>query len=164
MRDTTKSWSETKAELRECFVRWGVKDWDVECETTRYSSYGLDEDARRVLVWYVHPETGEEKRLQTAGGSRPMDNLRAIFLTLDGIRLAEWRGLGDLMRQNYVQLAAPKNQRPWYSVLRVAPDATPEEVEKAYRVVAKAAHPDVEGGSEEWMRDVNRAVEEARAR
>ena len=164
MRDSRKSWSETKAELRTCMGMWAVTHWDIECETTQYSRNGLSPEQRNVLVWYVHPVSGEEKRLQTAEGSRPSDNLRAIYLTLDSIRLAEYRGLGDLMKQNYALLAEKATRRPWHVVLRVKADAALEECERAYREVAKAAHPDVPGGDEQWMRDVNQAIEEARAR
>ncbi len=144
--------------------QWGVSHWDIECETTQYSRFGLSDEQRNVLVWYVHPSTGEEKRLQTAEGSRPSDNLRAIYLTLDSIRLAEYRGLGDLMKQNYTLLAEKATRRAWHVVLGVNPEASLEECERAYREVAKVAHPDVPGGDEQWMRDVNAAIAEARAR
>jgi hypothetical protein len=156
---TQKSWSETKAELRECFGRWGVQYWDIECETTQYSRY-VSDDARKVLVWYVHPESGEEKRLETAQYERPMDNLRAIYLTLDGIRLAEKRGLGELMKQNYAALPAPKERTPW-EVLGVQPNAAPEVVEASYRALAKKAHPDA-GGRAEDFRELQEAYEAMR--
>lgn len=157
---TQKSWSETKAELRECFARWGVQHWDIECESTRYSSYGLAENFRKVLVWYVHPESGEEKRLETARFERPMDNFRAIYLTLDGIRLAEKRGQGELMKQNYAALPAPRVRTAW-EVLGVDPGAPAAVIEAAYRAQAKKAHPDT-GGSAAAFRELQAAYEEVR--
>lgn len=157
---TQKPWSETKAELRECFGRWGVEHWDIECETTQYSRYGLGDQQRRVLVWYVHPESGEEKRLETSRFERPMDNLRAIYLTLEGIRLAEKRGLGELMKQNYAALPAPRERAPW-EVLGVQQNAPAEVVEASYRALAKRVHPDA-GGSQEAFRELQVAYEAMR--
>jgi DnaJ-class molecular chaperone len=44
-----------------------------------------------------------------------------------------------------------------YEVLGVARDATPAQVKAAYRRCSSKSHPDRQGGSEERMRDVNRA-------
>lgn len=158
---TVKSWAETKADLRVCFSRWGVQHWDIECETIQYSRYGLPEDQRRVLLWYVHPETGEEKRLETARFDRPMDNLRAIYLTIDSIRLAEKRGLGELMKQNYAALPAPAPARSPWDVLGVKPGAPRDVVDAAYRTIAKRTHPDA-GGSVEAFREVQAAYDALR--
>lgn len=154
---TNKTWSETKAELRECFRMWGVQHWDIECESTQYSRAGLPEEQRSVLVWYVHPETGEEKRLTTSRNDRPMDNLRAIYLTLDSIRLAEKRGLGELMKQNYAALPAPKQRSPW-EVLGLMPGADADTIEAVWRSKAKQAHPDT-GGSAEAFKELQAAYE-----
>lgn len=155
---TTKTWSETKADLRLCFSRWNVEHWDIECETTQYSRPGLGDEQRAVLVWYVHPESGEEKRLSTARFDRPMDNLRAIYLTLDSIRQAEKRGLGELMKQNYLALPAPANVRDPWEVLGLRSDADAETVEAVYRSKAKRLHPDVGGDPEAF-----RALQDAYA-
>ena len=44
-----------------------------------------------------------------------------------------------------------------YEILDLPRDATPEDVKKAYRREASAAHPDREGGSSERMAAVNQA-------
>lgn len=44
-----------------------------------------------------------------------------------------------------------------YDTLGIAPDADEEAVKKAFRKKASAAHPDREGGSDEAMKQVNRA-------
>jgi curved DNA-binding protein CbpA len=44
-----------------------------------------------------------------------------------------------------------------YETLGVAPDASPEDIKRAYRAKRKAAHPDREGGSNDAMAAINRA-------
>ncbi len=44
-----------------------------------------------------------------------------------------------------------------YETLGVKPDATADDIKRAYRRAASAAHPDREGGSHERMQHVNRA-------
>lgn len=141
-----KSWSETKAELRECMERWGVRHWDIECETTQYSrSFEEGDPKRGVVVWYVHPET--------------MENLRALFIGINEIRLNETtRGLGDVFRQNYMALPAGRPSAasdPW-RVLNLSPNAEPAVVEAAYRALARQRHPDA-GGSDAEMAELNAA-------
>jgi curved DNA-binding protein CbpA len=45
----------------------------------------------------------------------------------------------------------------YYKVLQVDPDAHPEVIRAAYRVLARLNHPDIEGGSEEKMVALNKA-------
>lgn len=153
---TKKSWSETKAELREAFAKWAVTHWDIECESTQYSRAGLNEDQRRVLVWYVHPTTGDEVRLETAQFERPMDNLRAIYLTVDALRLSAYRGTDGLMRQAFLALPAPAKERDPWEVLGLRPDSPRSVIEAAYKVLARERHPD-HGGSNEAMAELNAA-------
>lgn len=45
----------------------------------------------------------------------------------------------------------------YFIVLEVSPKATKEEVLRAWRKLARQHHPDVEGGDEEKMKEVNDA-------
>lgn len=45
----------------------------------------------------------------------------------------------------------------YYKILQVDPDAHPEVIRAAYRVLARVYHPDVEGGSSEKMVQLNNA-------
>lgn len=49
----------------------------------------------------------------------------------------------------------------WCTVLGIRPDATPTEIDRAYRARAKAAHPD-KGGSVAAMQALNDARDKAK--
>ena len=88
-------------------------------------------------------------------------NLRAVYLTLEGIRMAYKRGLGDILTgtvSQMLKLGAGAVTRDPYEVLGVRPDAPMEVIEASYRALAKSAHPDA-GGSDEAMSELNEAME-----
>lgn len=61
-------------------------------------------------------------------------------------------------QQTYQSSTASNVNQNWYQDLGVKPNATPEEVKKAYREKAKQSHPDV-GGNVEDFRKINEAYE-----
>ena len=74
----------------------------------------------------------------------------------------EARGIGDVVREMYLQLPAPVKERDPYEVLGVRSDAPLEVVEACWRALARRAHPDV-GGSDVAMKEINAAWEKIRA-
>lgn len=57
---------------------------------------------------------------------------------------------------NNAAKSAAKKAKEWWQVLGVKPDATADEIKRAYRDKAKKAHPDV-GGNAKRMADINAA-------
>jgi DnaJ-class molecular chaperone len=51
-----------------------------------------------------------------------------------------------------------------YSLLHLLPSAPAELVEKAYKVLARIYHPDLEGGDEEKMKELNQAYDKLKRR
>jgi hypothetical protein len=91
-------------------------------------------------------------------------NMRAIYLTLEALRLSYKRGLADVLMHTVAQmLALPGAQYiDPYELLGVRPDADLEDIEAMYRIKAKRAHPD-KGGTAEQMAQLNAAIERIRA-
>jgi hypothetical protein len=144
-------------ELGETFRLWQIRDWSVMPSRPYSRARWPSVEDRRVTLRYVangQPEIVLTYDLQ----DRPEDNLRALYLSVESIRKNELRGIGDVVRDAYLQLAAPATQRDPYEVLGVRPDADVAVIDAAYKARAKAVHPDV-GGSHEEAKEVNEAYE-----
>lgn len=96
--------------------------------------------------------------------NRVKDNLRAIGLHIAAMRGIERWGVGSLEQAFTGYQALPSSEeREWWVVLGVRPNASMEEIKIAYREKAALHHPDRQG-SHESMVALNRAWEKARAR
>ncbi|MFI5301113.1 MAG: J domain-containing protein [Polyangiales bacterium] len=87
------------------------------------------------------------------------ENLRAVGVTVEALRTIQRHGATSMLEQAFAGFAAlpPANHaKPWAEVLGVASGATREDIERAYRELAKVHHPDV-GGDTERMAQINRA-------
>ena len=107
---------------------------------------------------------GEPVRVQYGLQWVYKDNLRALYLTVEDIRLAYKRGLGDILTNTVsqmLQLWAAAQHRDPYEFLGVRADTPLEDIEAMYKIKAKRAHPDA-GGSNEQMRELNDAIERIR--
>lgn len=87
---------------------------------------------------------------------RVQDNIHAIAKTIDAIRGIERWGSSDMMERAFAAFEALPAPEQWWQVLGVKPDATVFEIDRAYRDLAKQAHPD-SGGTDEQMSRLNAA-------
>lgn len=94
------------------------------------------------------------------------DNVRALGLAVAALRQLERCGASEILERSFIGFRAlrAENTTHWWVTLGFAsPYVTLEQVEAAYRVLARATHPDV-GGSHERMVMLNAAIEQARGR
>ena len=88
------------------------------------------------------------------------DNIAAIAAHIAAIRAVDRYGVGSLDQAFAGYTALPPTGRDWSIVLNVPPTATADEIERAFRDLARRAHPDV-GGSDHDMARLNHARDEA---
>lgn len=94
------------------------------------------------------------------------DNLRAVALTIEGLRgIARW-GTGDMMEAAFTGFTAlpnPDRTISWMEVLGFAAGSvvTLDDAESAYKRLRSAHHPD-KGGSADQFNAVQQAYEQAR--
>lgn len=91
------------------------------------------------------------------------ENVRAMGLTVEGLRLIERCGASQLFDRafsGFKRLPSGVERRPWWEVLGVEPGASRDAVVRAYLELAKRHHPD-RGGSAVQMAEVNVAYNEA---
>lgn len=94
------------------------------------------------------------------------DNFRAVGLTVAAMRMIERTGASELLKRafsGFKALPPAANQKPaWWKVFGVDPKATTvADVDAIYKARARTAHPDV-GGSEEAIKELNQARDDAR--
>ena len=154
--NTDKTWAETRHDLEETMRLWEVRDWNIISED-RGSGDRAPVTVRFVLA------SGEEIRLTMADHWRSVDNLRVLYLGIHAMRLNEVRGIGSIMKEAYLQLAAPATTIDPYAVLGVSSELPIEDIEAVYKSKARRMHSD-HGGSDEQMRDLNEAIELVRQR
>ena len=149
---TDVPWDQTMRQLRGCFDKWGVIQWNVWPK--RVSDTRND---ARVVVEFAHPK-GRTVSLTMDKQWEGRDNLRVLYLALDAMRLNEKRGIGDVLGEAYLQLAASEEARDPYEILGIRPDAPEAVIEASYRGLAKERHPD-KGGTAEAFKELQDAYE-----
>lgn len=100
-------------------------------------------------------------------------NVRSLGLAIEALRQLERHGGGTMMERAFAGFTAlpppegSKPRRPWWEVMRYSADPeerellSVKEIEARYQTLAKRMHPDVEGGSNEAMTELNQAKEDA---
>lgn len=113
----------------------------------------------------IEDDLFEAIKYATLGGKMPTNKMIQVLVrNIQLGALRQLRGEIDKMIEKLskqgVGFADMESLDP-YKILGVSPDATQEEVQKAYRKKAAEAHPD-KGGSHEQMIKVNAAMEAIR--
>ncbi len=114
----------------------------------------IAEDGNTVVLQFTY--NAQRYRISHATFTSTSANLRAIALLLESF--SEFTRFGFMRWEEafYPFLVDDKNiartRQEWWSVLRFPPDATPSEIEKAYREQAKKHHPDHGGNHEDFLR------------
>lgn len=153
---STKSWDETMRDLDETFRKWGVVEWYTLPRRPDLRKRWWTKEERLITVVFVR--SGQEQRFSLGSQERPIDNLRALYLGIESMRMNEVRGIGEIVREMYLQLPAPAKERDPYDVLQVNKDAPMALIDAAYRALAKERHPD-SGGSVEAFKELQAAYE-----
>jgi hypothetical protein len=110
-------------------------------------------------VYWQKP--GQPTRVMAIDGYvRVADNIAAIAATLEAMRKIQRHGGAQILERAFTGFTAPPTPRSPWRILGVAPNATREAIEAAYRAKAKAAHPDA-GGSTAAMAELNAARDAA---
>lgn len=91
---------------------------------------------------------------------RVEDNIRAIGLTIEAIRGIDRWGASEMLERAVQAFEALPPPKSCWDILGIKPGASADDVTKAYRSKARAAHPDT-GGSADAMSELNRARDQA---
>ncbi len=92
-------------------------------------------------------------------------NLRSLGLAIEALRQMERHGGGTMMERAFTGFAAlppPGDEKPWWKVLGLPPNATAAMINSAHRSLVSIHHPD-RGGSAERMAEINAARDRALA-
>ena len=154
---TSKSVQETLSDLQVVFHKWGIEEWDTPQTTSR----GRIIDTVAVVYFTFR---GKQRQMACQRFPTYEQNLRALYLNLDSLRLSDQRGILDDLGQFFEALPAPSGapttETP-YEILGLSPMATLDVAETVYRSLAKKAHADT-GGSDKAMARLNAAIDSIR--
>lgn len=111
-----------------------------------------------VAAWFLWD--GEQRCIPVDRYQTVEANLQAIHHIIEARRVELRHGTLALVRATFKgfvpALPAPGSARPWREVLELGAKPTRDEVEKAFRALAKTRHPD-QGGSAAAFAELNAA-------
>lgn len=93
------------------------------------------------------------------------ENVRALSMAISALRSLERCGVTEMLDRafaGFMALPDPERTKSWWNVLGVPREAGREQIETAYRELARLHHPDKENGNGERMAEINEAVRRAR--
>ena len=145
--NTHRSWGALIKDPAQEFYKWGVKDYLLP-------TYQQSVDRSSVKVKFaVHGTWTEAEcaRFNDGRSNAPQSNLCAILKAVQATRLADQRGIGQLLA-DVAKAAALADPDDPYAILGVDRAATVLELRNAYRDRAKQTHPDTGGSDIEFIR------------
>ena len=163
----------SKADAKKGLIRelglLGARDIVITSDVARRKD-GLERLDRRepldigVAVWFTL--RGEERCIPCDKWSTLADNLHAIELTVAALRGLERWGAKEMVNAAFLGFAAlpvgSTGADAWWQVLEVDPGASSDEIERAYRLLARSHHPDTGGDVAAFQRLVT-AYQDAKA-
>ncbi len=108
-------------------------------------------DDEGVAIYFML--SGRQMAMAADRFMRAEHNMRSLTLAIEAMRQLERHGGGVMMERafaGFTALPPPGAPRPWFDVLGLQPTAKRSDIEAAFRLKAKMAHPDV-GGSHDAM-------------
>jgi hypothetical protein len=141
--------------------RFGIPDWNVIVSTNlELRNDGLPRSNQRAPAdpgAAVYWKDGKQERcIAVDRYDRVADNLAAIAATLDAMRAIERHGGAAILDRAFTGFTAlPAPEQP-FQVLGVGANASREEIERAFRLLASKHHPD-RGGDAGTMSRINQA-------
>lgn len=156
----------TKRALAE-LMRLGVQDGDAIISTNLQlrldglprSTQGEPDDPGVAVYWKRNGETMRVMAIDLY--DRVADNLAAIAATLDAMRAIERHGGAQILERAFTGFDALPPPRSCWDVLGLKPAATRQDIEAAFRTLAKRYHPDALTGDAEKFKEIATAKEEA---
>jgi len=88
-------------------------------------------------------------------------NLAAVAASLYALRAVERHGGAEIMDRAFTGFAALAAPEQWFQVLGVSANADANEIDQAWRRLARDHHPDRANGNDELMGRINRARDQA---
>jgi hypothetical protein len=135
----------------------GIEDIVISSNLTHGITRPRDPGVAIWFTWDLKTVCIANDRYDTVEG-----NLQGIYKIIEARRMELRHGTLELVRASFrgFQLAAPTS-KPWWQVLGVRENSPRQEVQAAYRKLAKIHHPDRAGGDGLTMTDINAAWENA---
>lgn len=109
---------------------------------------------------YWDNKDGEPMTLACDIWRTPRENIRALGLTVSGLRLIERAGASHLLKRAQSGFARLPAAPSCWEVLGLTPPVSRDLIEARYRVLARKHHPD-HGGDSAMMARINAAYREA---
>lgn len=170
-----KTWSELLSDIDTTMRKWSAVSYitvDIANDLaprSRQKRWQTSQEREVRLRFTAYTDERREVRADVRTAETATENLRLIAMAVEMMRLAEVRGVHKVLALLYRQMYPPALTRPspppqippHYAVLHLSPDAPLVVAEAVYRTLAKQAHPDA-GGSTDQMQRLNAAIEQVR--